>query len=140
MNINEIKADLFNQLHGLIAGTGGLVATFLNYPTLATNEPSPLAMLATMAITPENAVTGGDGASVDFALVVAIRCEKGKPNTWDAAEGTLNEIETRIIGGLWAMNSRLWRSVAYRQPSQRPPSPPEFLQWRWAEIYLRVYL
>ncbi len=140
-SINTVMDTLYTQLEALIVGAG-LAQTFKDFPTIATAEASPLSMLASMGSLPAPGSTAGDSAYYDFALVTAARCEKGDETTWKAAEVRLNNIETAVLNAVTdkTLVSTHWSKVTYRQPSTRPPAPPEFPYWRWSEIYLRVLL
>lgn len=139
--INTVRDELYTQLSALIVGAG-LAQTFKEFPMIATAEASPLSMLASMGSLPAPGTTAGDSAYYDFALVTAARCEKGDEATWSAAEDRLNNIETAVLNAVTdkTLTSTHWSKVTYRQPSTRPPAPPEFPYWRWSEIYLRVLL
>lgn len=140
-DINTVRDELFDQLQPIVVGATR-AATFKPFPTIATSEASPLSMLAVMSTLPQPGATVEDSAYYDFALITAARCEKGQDATWEAAEDRLNSIESAVAAAISnrTLDSEHWAKVIYRQPSTRPPAPPEFPYWRWSEIYLRVLL
>ena len=140
-SINTVRDELHTQLLALIVGAG-LAQTFKKFPMIATAEASPLSMLASMGSLPTPGTTAGDSNYYAFAQVTAAKCERGDEATWQAAEDRLNNIETAVADAITdrTLTSPHWSKVIYRQPSTRPPAPPEFPYWRWGEIYLRVLL
>lgn len=141
LDINAVANVLYIQLKAKLIATDK-AQTFTPYPTIATAEASPLCMLAFMSSTPQPGTTVQDAGYLDFALITAVRCEKGIAATWQAAEERLNTIESAVYMAITKkeLASSYWTRVTYRQPSTRPPAPPEFPYWRWGEIYLRLYL
>lgn len=141
--INECLAHLKTVLDA------ALVATYAQKVRDYRTFPDKLAVevvLSYQGWNPAGSTSGGTFGSYDITAVIAAQiADEGDPETaLRNAEQTLNALENELIDTLskggTGYKTDYWLKVAWTQPSTRPPSPPEKVKMRWANVPFRLIL
>ena len=141
--INECLAELKSVLDTALVDT--YAQKVRDYRTFPDKLPVEV-VLSYQGWNPAGSTAGGQFGSYDITAVIAVQiADEGEPETTlRNAEQTLNALENELIDTLskggTGYKTDYWLKVAWTQPSTRPPSPPEKVKMRWANVNFRLIL
>ena len=141
--INECLAELKSVLETALVDTyAQKVRDYRTFPDKLNVE----VVLSYQGWNPAGSTAGGQFGSYDITAVIAVQiADEGEPETTlRNAEQTLNALENELIDTLSkdgpGYKTDYWLKVHWPQSSTRPPSPPEKVKMRWANVPFRLIL
>lgn len=141
--INECLAELKTVLDTALVDTyAQKVRDYRTFPDKLNVE----VVLSYQGWNPAGSTSGGQFGSYDVTAVIAAQiADEGDPETAQRnAEQLLNALENELIDTLskggTGYRTDYWLKVHWPQSSSRPPSPPEKVKMRWANVPFRLIL
>ncbi len=141
--INECLAELKTLLDAALVDTyAKKVRDYRTFPDKLAAE----VVLSYQGWNPAGSTAGGQFGSYDITAVIAAQiADDGDQETaLRNAEQTLNALENELIDTLskggTGYKTDYWLKVHWTQSSTRPPSPPDKVKMRWANVPFRLIL